>query len=103
MLARQLPNLRLVHVAQREARADELLLGQAKQEVGLILRRIGGATQQPAVAIGIELAQSVVAGGQEIGADLPCRNEQLIKLQMIVAQAARDRSPAGEILLNKRT
>src|SRR5262245_26342591 len=103
MVARQFPNLRLVHVAQRETRAAELLLGQAKQEVSLVLGRIGGATQQPAIAICIELAPGVVAGGQEIGADLPRGNQQLIKLQMVVAKAARDRSPAGEILLDKRT
>src|SRR5262249_39640451 len=103
MLARQLSNLRLGHVAQRETRAAELLLGQAKQEVSLVLGRIGSATQQPAVANCIELAPGVVGGGQKIGADLPRSNQQLIKLQVVVAKAARDRSPAGEILLDKRT
>ncbi len=43
-----------------------------------------------------------MAGGNLIGANLPCHNEKLVKLQVIVAETARDRRASGKILLDKR-
>ena len=41
--------------------------------------------------------------GQHVRANLPRGDQQLVKLQMVVAQAARNRRAAGKILINKRT
>ena len=41
-------------------------------------------------------------GGEQVGADLARRDQQLVKLQMVVAQAARNRRPAGEVLVDER-
>ena len=44
----------------------------------------------------------IVAGGNLIGANLLCHNKKLVKLQVIVAEAARDRRAPGKILLDER-
>src|SRR6185312_13004930 len=93
----------LAHVAQRKARAAELGLGKTKEEVSLILCSIRRATQQPAVALRGKLAARVVARGQQVCANLPSRDQKLIKLKMVVAQAARDGRAPGKILGDKRT
>src|SRR5438445_140413 len=41
MLPRQISHLGLGHLAQREASAAELLLGKTKEEISLVLGRIG--------------------------------------------------------------
>ena len=83
--------------------AAELILRQTEQKIGLILGAIGRTLEQPAAALLIELHPSVVAGGQRIGANLLGDDQQLIELQMIVAQAARNGSASGEILLHEGT
>src|SRR6185437_206145 len=103
VLPRQSAHLRLAHFAQREARAAELFLGEPEEEVGLILCSIRRATQQPAVALRRKLAACVVAGGQQVCANLPSRDQKLIKLQVVVAQSARDGRAPGKILGDKRT
>src|SRR5579859_4919479 len=103
MLPRQIAHLGLGHLAQRKTSAAELLLGKAKEEISLVLGRIGSPLQQPAIALCIELATRIVAGSQQVSADLPGSDQQLVKLEMVIAEAARNRSPSGEILLHKRT
>src|SRR5215472_1491913 len=103
VLARQLAHMRLAHVAQRKTRAAQLLLGKAEKKIGLVLGWISGAQEQPAVALRRKLAASVVPSRQQVSADLPCGNQQLVKLQMVVAQAAGNRRPAGNIFVNERT
>ncbi len=44
-----------------------------------------------------------MSGGQQLGTDLSRRNQQLIELQMVIAQAARDRCAPGKILCDKGT
>jgi hypothetical protein len=44
-----------------------------------------------------------VSRGQHVRANLPRGNQQLVKLKMVVAQAARNRRAPGKILVNKRT
>src|SRR5262249_10548607 len=58
---------------------------------------------QPASTVVIELQPSIVAGRDGIGTNLPCRNQELIELQMIVAEAAWDRRAPGKILVYERT
>src|SRR5271163_2902043 len=43
-----------------------------------------------------------MSGRDLISANLPGNNEKLIKLQVIVAEAARDRRASGKILLDER-
>src|SRR5262249_44737386 len=102
VMTSELPHLGLGHVAQGKARAAELLLGKTEEEISLVLGQVGGATQEPAIALGIEFAAGVVPGGQQIGADLARRDQQLIEFEMVVAQAARNRRATGEILLHER-
>jgi hypothetical protein len=40
----------LLHLAEREERAGELLLREAEEEVGLVLGLVGGAGEDPAAA-----------------------------------------------------
>ena len=63
VMARQVANLRLGHFTERKIRMRQLLLGQAEQKVRLILRGIGGALEQPAAALLVELDPRVVARG----------------------------------------
>ena len=102
MLAGQLAHLGLGHLAQRKQRAAQLLLGQAEEKISLVLGAIGGPLQQPAPALLVKLDAGVVSGGQRIRANLLRDDQQLIELQMIVAEAARNRRAPGKILLDKR-
>src|SRR5260370_37542149 len=87
----------LTEMSQREKRATQLLLRESEQEISLVLREIRGTLEQPALAIVAELHARVVAGSELVGADLACRHQQLIELQMIVAKAARDRRASRKI------
>src|SRR5262249_56143883 len=49
MLPGELAHLGLAHVAQRKESAAELLLGKTEEEISLVLARIGGAAQNPAI------------------------------------------------------
>src|SRR5689334_22558531 len=101
VLAGELAHLRLAHFAQRKARAAELLLREAKKKVRMVLGGVGGAAQKPAVARGRKFATCVVAGSQQVSADLSRGDEKLIELQVVVAQAARDGRASGKILAHE--
>src|SRR5215469_11525944 len=62
MLARNIAHCWFGHLAQGKTRPAELLLSKSKQEIGLVLSHIGGALEQPAIALGIKLAARVMAG-----------------------------------------
>jgi hypothetical protein len=72
---RELAHLRLHHAAQGEKGAAELRLGQAKQEVGLVLGAVGGTLEQPASQPLVKLHTCVVAGGQGVGTNLLGHNQ----------------------------
>ena len=100
-LVRHLADLGLGAAAEREERAGELLLRQSEEEVGLVLGSIGGALEDPAAALRVVLVAGVVAGGDAVGADLARGDEQLIELQMVVAERAGDGRASGEILVDE--
>src|SRR5690349_15761553 len=102
MLPRLLAHVGLSHAAQRKQGAAELLLGQPKQEISLILREVGGTLQQPSSALVVVLDPSIVPGRQQVGANLPCRDQELVKLQVIVAETTRNRCTARKILFDER-
>ncbi len=72
-------------------------------EVRLVFGLVGWALQQPAVKLLVEDDLGVMAGGNLIGANLLRHNKKLVKLQVIVAETARDRCTPGKILLDERT
>ena len=90
------PHLGLRHVAEREARARQLVLVEDPQEVGLVLVRIGGAHEAPtAVAV---LEAGVVAGGDRIGSvGGQAAAQELVELDVLVAGLARVRGGAVEV------
>ena len=88
----------LLHFAEREEGVGELVLGETEEEVGLVFAAVGGAGEDPAIARGVEVVARVVAGGDAGGADLACGEQELIELEVVVAERARNGGAAGEIL-----
>src|SRR5271165_918321 len=103
VLAGKLAHLRLRQIAQGEKRSAKLLLRESEEEIGLILAAICGTLKQHAAAGVVVLNPSIVSGSDTIGANLLRDNQQLIELQMIVAEAARDGRAPREIFGNKGT
>ena len=58
--------LGLGHAAEREERVSKLLLRQAEEEVGLVLREVGRALEDPTAAHRIEFVDGVMAGGDAV-------------------------------------
>ncbi len=91
----------LLHFAQGEEGARELGLGETEEEVGLVLGAVGGTGEDPAVADGVEVIAGVVAGGDTLGADLAGGEEELIELEVVVAEGAGDGGAAGEVFADE--
>ncbi len=91
----------LLHLAEREEGAGELVLGQAEEEVGLVLGLVGGAGEDPAAAGFVVVVAGVVAGGDAVGADLAGGDEELVELEVVVAEGAGDGGAAGEVLVDE--
>jgi len=88
-------------VAEREESVGELFLGEAEEEVGLILGAVGGAFENPAIASGVELVDGVVAGGDAGCADGAGGLEKLVELEVVVAERAGDGRAASQVLVDK--
>ncbi len=97
-LGGQLADGWLLHFAEGKEGVAELVLSEAEEEVGLVFRAIGGAGEDPAVADGVEAIASVVASGDAAGADLAGGDQELIELDVIVAEGAGDGGAAGEVV-----
>src|SRR5689334_7285125 len=99
-LQAKLPRLRahvgLLHVADREQRPAQLFLGQPKQEIALVPALIHAALQSPTLAGLVELDSRVVTSSNLLSANLPRLNQKRVKLQVIVAEAARNRRASGK-------
>ena len=91
----------LLHLAEGEEGAAELLLREAEEEVGLVLGLVGGAGEDPALARLVEVVAGVVAGGDAVGADLAGGGEELVELEVVVAEGAGDGRAAGEVLADE--
>ena len=76
----------------------ELVLREAEEEVGLVLRLVGGAGEDPAAAGFVVVVAGVVAGGDAVGADLAGGDEELVELEVVVAEGAGDGRASGEVL-----
>src|SRR5215471_12998507 len=83
---RQFADLRLGHISQGEQRAAELFLCEPEEKICLIFTRICRTLQQPASLSIVVRDTGIVPGRDTLGANLLGNNEQLIKLQVIVAE-----------------
>src|ERR1700684_1358071 len=101
-MAGEFTDLRLGHVAKRKHRAAELILRQAEQEISLVFTCVGGTLEEPAAPGFIKGHARVVTGGNTLSPNLLSHNEQLIKLQVIVAETAGDGRPTRNVLLHER-
>jgi hypothetical protein len=61
----------------------------------LVLRGVGGAGENPAAAGFVVMIARVMAGGDALGADLAGGEEELVELEVVVAEGARDGGAAG--------
>ena len=72
-------------------------MGEAEEEVGLVLGLVGGAGEDPAAAGFVVMVAGVVACGDALGADLAGGEEELVELEVVVAEGAGDGGAAGEV------
>ncbi len=79
----------------------KLLLGEPEQKISLVLGEIRRALENPAPARRIIFVYRVMASGDTAGADRARGPEQLVELQMVVAQRAGNRRAPGKILAHK--
>jgi hypothetical protein len=66
-------------------------LRQSEKEITLVLTPVAATKQKPSTAILSVFDPSIVPGRDHLGADLLRSGKKLIKLQMIVAETARNR------------
>ena len=92
---RDLAHFRLGDLAQREQRLRQLRLVQAVQEVALVLGRIEGLEQLVPVGGGVVAHARVVAGRDQVGAQLHRVVEEGLELDLGIAQHVRVRRAAG--------
>ena len=76
-------------------------MGEAEEEVGLVLAAVGGAGEDPAAAGFVVMVAGVVACGDALGADLAGGEEKLIELEVVIAEGAGYRGAAGEVLADE--
>ena len=88
----------LLHFAEREKGARELLLRETKEKIGLVFRAVGRTREDPALAGFVEAVARVVAGGDAVRADLAGSDEELVELEVVVAEGAGNGSAAGKVL-----
>ena len=96
--ARDFADLVLGEFAEREIGAGQLFLGEAEEEVGLVLGFIQGAEKFVAAGLRVVPHAGVVTGSDAFGADLARGDQELIEFDVIVAHGARDRRAAFEII-----
>jgi hypothetical protein len=80
-----------------------LILREAEEEIGLVLRLIGGACEDPALTSLVEVVAGVVTGGDAVSADLSSGDEELVELEVVVAECAGDGSASSEVLGDEGT
>src|SRR5438445_3312157 len=98
---RQLAHLLLAQMTESKPGLAELVLSEAKEEITLIAGMVHAAQQTPALAGRVELNSRIVPSSDGICAHLARRRQQLIKLQVIVAQSTRNWRVTGQIRINK--
>ena len=100
-LACLFPYLGLVEIADRKHRVRELRLVEREQEVRLILGRIRSALQAIPAGRRIQIHARVMAGRDEVRAHAFGPGDEGRELQVAVAVHARNRRPAGGVLVDE--
>ena len=99
---RNLANLRLGQIAQREDGLRELVLGHPEEKIRLILVPIPAAQQEPSAQRLVILYARVVTGCDTVGSNAGCLFDQVMELHVVVAEDAGARRLAVEIGLHER-
>ena len=90
-------NLLLAHSAQGEDDACHLFLGQSEEKIALILGRIEPFAQDEALRLALDTG--IMAGGEEIGLQLPRPPQQQLELEPLITEHAGIGSAAGEVIV----
>ncbi len=91
----------LLHLAEGEDGAAELLLREAEEEVGLVFGLVFWPGKYPSLTGLVKAIAGVVPGGDTVGADLSGGGEELVELEVVVAESAGDGGSAGEVLADE--
>ena len=94
-------HLGLRHLSQGKEAPRELLLRQPEEKIGLVLGLIHRPEQPVAAGLLIAPNAGVVAGGDALGAEGAGRGDQPLEFNLRVAETARNRRLACEVLLDK--
>ena len=100
-LAGHLAHPRLPVLAQREQRPRQLLLRQTPQKIGLIARFVHRAIEQMPAGTLVEPQARVMARRDPHRAERGGHLQELIELDEVVAQRARNRRAPRQILVNE--
>ena len=101
IFARDLAHPRLGQRPQWKPEALKLRAGGSEQEIALVAIRVGRTEKRPPAAP-VVTADDIVAGRQEVGAEVVGGGEQINEFHVLVAGDARDRGLAGDIGAGKR-
>ena len=101
IFARELADPRLRHRPQGKPEARKLRAGGGEQEIALVAIRVGRPVKRPPPAL-VVAADDIVAGRQEVGAEVVGGGEQIGEFHVLVAGDARDRRLAGDIGAGER-
>ena len=93
---RKLAGLDLGKVAERKAKAGELLPGRREQEIALVALGVGRAVERPSAA-SVVARDHVMPGRQQVGAEILGGVEQIGEFHVLVAGDAGYRRLAGNI------
>jgi hypothetical protein len=96
----ELAGLRLGAVAERKAQQSELGGRDREQEIALVALRLARAIERPP-AVRQRARSDVMAGGQDLGAEVARGLQQIAKLDRLVALQARDWGLAGDVAVRK--
>src|SRR3546814_6956847 len=86
----------LCRIAKREYGGRERCLAQLVQEVALVLARVARAQQAPVPVVPVD--PGVVAGGDALGAQVARGVEEVLELDLAVAQYVRVGRASGRVL-----
>ena len=96
-----LADVGLLHLAEGEEGAGELILRETEEEIRLVLGLVGGAGEDPALSLLVKMIPRIVPGGDAVGADLAGGDEELVELEVVVAEGAGDGGAAGEVFADE--
>ena len=100
--AGQFADFALGQLAERKHGAGKLLLGEAEQEVSLVLGIVHGAQQLVPAGGFVEVDARVVAGGHLARAHGLGHFQETVELDVVVAQRAGNGRAAGQVLFHER-